>query len=76
MNQQKQTKMISAGIYHTQDKKVVNGVVRIVDTFNFPSNMISEERVIWLTNRGWNERAAVMIAFNISESEMQRIEND
>lgn len=67
---------MSYGIYHNQTKKVVNGKVQIVDTFSFPSSMIEAERQIWLINRGWSERSAYMIACNVSEADMQRVENN
>lgn len=82
--------LISYGAYHRQEQRVVNGALRVVDIFDWPMiqytrwqdnsrfelPMSAEQKQNWLTGHGWSERQAYMIAFNVSEAEMQRIEND
>ncbi len=72
---------------HQVKQEVINGKVQKVNVFNWPKqkyNFVNGESVvkewepevkqIWLINHGWNERAAYMIAFNVPEAEMKRIE--
>lgn len=61
--------------YATKVKKVVNGKVQEIYEFTWTPGKSAENKQIWLINNGWSERSAYMIAFNISESEMKRIEN-
>jgi hypothetical protein len=70
-------------------KKVVNGAVREIEIFSWPKVQYSfsdgskvvrewnpEVKMDWLTGHGYSERRAYMIAYNASEADMQRIEND
>jgi hypothetical protein len=85
----KKMRLVSYGPYHHQEERIVNGALRVVDVFNWPmvrysridgsqfeAPMSNEARQNWLINHGWSERQAYMVAFNISEAEMQRIENE
>lgn len=73
----------------SKEKRVINGAVREVESFNWPKVEYSygdgskvvqewpnEAKQAWLINHGYSERRAYMIAFNVSEADMQRIEND
>ncbi len=63
-------------IHHTRTQQVINGRVQTVYNYNWPADYTCEQKQIWLLNHGTTERQAYMIAFNVSETEMQRIEND
>lgn len=71
------------------EQKVVNGAVREVRSYNWPKVQYSdvhgnkevrewpnEVKMDWLIRHNYSERSAYMIAYNVSEAEMKRIEND
>lgn len=63
---------------HAAEKqtKVINGKVQTLYIFSWPVGYTELQKQNWLTSNGWDEREAYKIAFNISEIEMKRIEND